>query len=341
LKKIFLLIILVLVIFLAYRIIHRALRPGRQLSENMPAGKAEELMAALNGEMVSPPIAQSRPIAVMVENHPDARPQSGLSQADLVYEAVAEGGITRFMAVYQTKAPANIGPIRSARTYFATLADELGAVYAHVGGNSDVLANIRAGDYKNISNADQFFYSDYFHRIASRHMPHNVYTPLAALGKLVADKHWNNQASFEPWQFKDDSATSTPIKNISIDFSTPSFAVGWRYNSSANSYLRDIAGTPDKDANDSSRITAKNVIVQLVSGHPIQTDTIGSIWIDLIGMGKAKIFLDGAEINSIWKKEAGDRTRYFDLSGQEIKLNRGTTWVELVPVEKANQLTWQ
>src|SRR5581483_1401572 len=118
-----------------------------------------------------------RPFAVVVENHPDARPQSGLSQADVVYEALAEGGITRFLAIFQSQDVKSIGPVRSARTYFNDWAQEWGAVYAHVGGNSDALALIKAG-IPGVSDADQFFNDPYFTRISSRRPPHNTYTSI-------------------------------------------------------------------------------------------------------------------------------------------------------------------
>jgi len=101
--------------------------------------------SALNGQMISPDQAAQRPVAIMIENHPDARPQAGLAGAPLVYETEAEGGITRFMAVYDgSTGDITAGPVRSARTYFVDYVEELEALYGHVGGNIDALQQIAA-----------------------------------------------------------------------------------------------------------------------------------------------------------------------------------------------------
>jgi len=115
---------------------------------------------AIDGELVQPGDIQ-RPFGVVIENFPDARPQSGLSQANIVYEALAEGGITRFFALFQTQKAPQIGPVRSARTYFNDWAEEWGVVYAHVGGNSDALAYLHAG-ISGVTDADQFYNDPYF-----------------------------------------------------------------------------------------------------------------------------------------------------------------------------------
>lgn len=292
----------------------------------------ETLWPAVNGLMVQPELA-GRPVAVVVENHPDSRPQSGLAGAGMVYETLAEGGITRFMAVYQQSLPENIGPVRSARTYFAEIADELGAVFAHVGGNSDALAGIKAGVYKRIENADQFFLDSYFRRSASRPMPHNVYASAGRLRQLIADKNWDGQNTAAPWLYKDDEPAAEPVENISVDFSTEEYRVKWQYDKTDNSYLRFLAGKPHTDLESGRQIEAKNILVQYVKTFSVQSDTPLSIGMDLDGGGKAVVFFDGKAIPGTWKKEGG-RTRFYDGRGFEIKLNRGISWVELVPKEK-------
>ncbi len=316
---------------------HKANQPKNNLKSINQSQKepVQTLEPAINGSLVKPEIAFSRPVAVMVENHPDARPQSGLNEADIVYEAPTEGGITRFLAVYQTKQAKSIGPVRSARVYFVAIADELGVLFAHVGGNSDALANIRAGQYKNIANADQFFADQYFERVKFRPMPHNVYTSIDKLKNLIQEKKYFNQATYQPWQFKDDALISTPTaSNINVNFSTVSYAVRWLYDETNNSYARFLANKPHKDLDTGKQIIAKNIIVQFVETSPSKTDTLLSIDMDLTTGGKATVFLDGKEITGTWKKTNG-RTRYYNQNNQEMNLNRGVTWVELVPVERA------
>src|SRR5258708_23201857 len=151
-----------------------AVEQDNQILQSQQQYQQSLKVAAINGEMVSPAQVQ-RPFVVVIENFLDSRPQSGLSQADIVYEALAEGGITRFLAVFQSQNAASIGPVRSARTYFNDWAQELGAIYAHVGGNSDALYYIKKG-IPGVSDADQFFNDPYFKRISSRPLPLNTYT---------------------------------------------------------------------------------------------------------------------------------------------------------------------
>ncbi len=305
------------------------------LQKSKPFNEQATLLESLNGTQAESVLAEKRPIAVMVENHPDARPQSGLADADIVYEAPTESGITRFMAVFQTKDAKNIGPVRSARMYFVELANELGAVYAHVGGNSDALADIRTGLFKNISDADQFFNDVFFQRVKFRKMPHNVYTSVEKLEKLISKHQFKNQATYESWQFKDDSAVATSTaQSINIDFSQKEYSVNWQYNKTDNSYKRFLDGRLHKDLDSGKQIIVKNIITQFVKTAPSKTDTLFSINIDLDSGGKSVAFLDGKAVEGTWKKQNG-RTRYYDQANQEISFNRGPTWVELVPVEKS------
>ncbi len=312
------------------------------------SARPEEFLA-MDGQKVEGQIAGRRPIGVMVENYPYARPQSGLLDADVVYEAPTEGGITRFLALYQSKAAKNIGPVRSARTYFAEIADEWGAVFAHVGGNSDALANIKAGDYPNISDADQFFNDPYFQRVTWRTMPHNVYTSIDKLDKLIGARQFFSDATiYQPWRFKDDSPSSSipppegeggkifassTAADINISFSTHDYVVEWKYNILDNSYSRFLAGKPHKDLDTGKQISAKNIVVQFVKTYPVKSDTPLSIGLDLEVGGRADVFEDGKIIIGTWEKVSG-RTRYYDQDGKEINFNRGPIWAELVPVGK-------
>lgn len=331
-------------------------KPAPAAAPVPPAAPAvAKISSAINGVSVDLAVAAARPIGVMVENYPAARPQSGLVDADVVYEAPTEGGITRFLALYQTTSAKNIGPIRSARTYFVDFANEWGAVYAHVGGNSDALANIRTNDYPNISDADQFFNDPYFQRVSWRTMPHNVYTSIDKLQALIGAHQFSDSAAYQPWQFKDDTPSplipppggeggnidaSTTAADININFFTKDYAVEWKYSVADNSYARFLAGKAHKDLDSGKQITAKNFVVQLVKTFPVKSDTPLSIGMDLSSGGPANIFLDSRAIIGTWKKTDG-RTRYYDSSGNEISFNRGSIWVELVPDDGLDRVSWQ
>lgn len=294
-----------------------------------------DMVPAINGVLVPSTLVQ-RPFAVVIENHPAARPQSGLSQADIVYEALAEGGITRFLAIYQTQNVKSLGPVRSARTYFNDWAQELSAIYAHVGGNSDALYYLKLG-IPGVSNADQFYNGDFFARTPPRVPPHNTYTSTAKLMALAKQRGFSMAKSYADYLFKDDAASQIPTASqININFSTPSFAVKWVYDSKTNTYKRYLAGSAAVDLNNNKNIYAKNVIVQRVRNWPVASDTVLAISMGTREGGEADVYLDGHAIHGAWKLVDG-RTKYFDVEGNEIKLNRGQTWIEIVP--PANSVT--
>lgn len=272
-----------------------------------------------------------RPFAVVVENQIDSRPQSGLSQADIVYEALAEGGITRFLAVFQSQDVKSIGPVRSARTYFNDWAQELAAIYVHVGGNSDALYYLHHG-IPGVSDADQFYNGDFFTRIVSRQAPHNVYTSTDMLRKLAARQGFSMKKSYDDYLFKDDqpAGDAAAAKSISIDFSEPAYLVQWKYDPITNTYQRYQAGSAAVDAGNGKNIYVKNVIVQRVANWPVASDTPYAISMGTRTGGSAQIFTDGNETDSTWKIVNG-RTKFFDQSGNEIKFDRGEFWIEIVP----------
>lgn len=325
--------------------------------ENLSQSK--ELFDAINGVKVSESAALLRPLAVIVENHPDARPQSGLSQADIVYEALSEGGITRFLALYQSAETKWIGPVRSAREYFAQIADEWGAVFAHVGGSNEAIRQLKNRQYKNLADANEYYNFDFFPRRKDKPEPHHIFTSTEKLRELIAFHQFSNLAAYQPWIFKDDAAsfaeasearpaaTSTAVK-IDIDFSRAGYEVDWEYVLSRNVYKRLQYFEPHIDELSNSQITAKTVIIQIVKVVPVPRDPLLQVDIDLDGGSDASVgvknrvivFQDGISIEGTWRKEM-NRTRFYDSSGAEIKFNRGNIWVELVPEDKEANLDWK
>lgn len=344
-KKIIITLILFgAVVFLAHRIflLSKQHDSGKITGPDIKKGLLNPGEAfAINGTVV--PIEKAgRPFAVVVENHVDSRPQSGLSQADLVYEALAEGGITRFLAVFQSEDVTSIGPVRSARTYFNDWAQELKAIYVHVGGNSDALYYIKQG-IAGVSDADQFFNDPYFLRVSSRPMPHNTYTSTVRLFALAKARKFDLTPSYESFLFKDDQAAASSegvVNTISIDFSLPAFGVSWHYDSASNSYIRYQAGKKAIDVGNNSEIEAKNIIIQRVANWPVESDTILAISMGTRDGGDAEYYLDGKKIQGSWKYING-RTKFFKknvLNGQEtnteMEFNRGKTWIEVVPPDR-------
>lgn len=290
-----------------------------------------------------------RPLGVMVENHVDARPPLGLSRADVIYEAVAEGGITRFLAIYLCQDAGDIAPIRSARTYFLDWVSEYGATYAHVGGANtpgpaDALGQIR--DY-GIRDMDQFGlgFPTYW-RGTDKLAPHNVHSTTKKLWEAAEKRAYGPQdekgvrwdKNFTQWKFKDEPALEARGESTQIEVpfwgQSPEYTVTWKYDKNSNSYSRYHGDTAQIDPITNENMNAKNLVIQLQTerqandgypdGHLLYTTT---------GSGNALIFTDGKVISGKWlKKDRESRTKFVDNKGVEIEFNRGLIWIETVPV---------
>ncbi len=298
--------------------------------------------SALTGMLVTPELATKPVMSVVIENlFPDARPQSGLSQAGVVYEALAEGGITRYIAFYQTDIPTDIGPVRSLRPVFYQMGTEYNAPVAHIGGSTDGLA--LAQNDRNFKDMDQFYNGAYFRRITARWAPHNVYIYGDSLKKMVQDKGWYTPPTFAAWKRKDDSPSASPnATRITADFSYADYTASFQYDAPSNSYMRSVGAKPDLDAANGQKQVAPKTVIVLYAATTYGTQPNGKpkTDINLIGNGKAVLFQDGIATECTWKK-ASDKGRLTltDTSGNEVALNRGQSWVSIVPAGRP--VIWQ
>lgn len=307
-----------------------------QVADVIDESKAYQ--AVLDGVMTDKASAEKHPVAIMVENHPDSRPQSGLDQASLIYEAIAEGGITRFLAVYGENEAEKVGPVRSARTYYVDWAHGLDAFFAHVGGNYDALEKI---PQDKIYDLDQFRYSSPYWREKSARLSleHTMYTSTIKLREQAQKNNYPTANNFNTYKYKDDpkkeDLISPTSSTINVNFSSSEYNVSFKYDSETNSYIRSIAGKEHKDKVTNKTLNPKNIVVMTVKRSPTITKINEPGYnMTTIGTGDAKIFLDGKEINGTWKKSsAGDREIFYDEKGQEVVLNRGQLWICVVPPE--------
>ena len=302
-----------------------------------------------------------RPLAIMVQNNTEARPQSGLSAADIVHEAVAEGGITRFLTIYYCEQPEIVGSVRSARIYFIKLLQGFGhnPLYAHVGGANtsgpaDALGEIQDLDWYGYNDLDQFavpfpnYWRDY-DRLPGRATEHTVYTNTQKLWDFAAknrkltnvDKKkvaWD--ADWEPWKFQDDAKESARgnIKTISFGFWDNSlgsdYEVIWNYDTASNSYLRVNGGKKLIDLNTEKQLSSKNVIVVLAD-ESVANDGYEKgehLLYDVVGSGDALIFQNGKAVEGTWKKtDEEEMMRFYDENNDEISMVRGKIWIEVLP----------
>lgn len=301
-----------------------------------------------------------RPLGVMIENTVDARPQSGLSAADVIYEAIAEGGITRFLVVYYCRDAGQIGPVRSARTYFLDFISEYGEnpLYAHVGGANtdgpaDAIAQIEGYGWRAYNDLDQFGNIPYpiYERIEEINdrpvaTEHTMFSNATALWdyaknkRKLSDKDEDGQSwdkKFVEYSFKDDAKVADRPAAQSINFEFwdgySDFAVVWSYDPKTNSYLRKTGGEVHTDRNTKKQLSTKNVVVLFMRESRANDGYEGNLHMlyGTRGSGKASVFMDGKEIKATWtKKDRTSRLILKDSTGTEIKFDRGLIWFEIV-----------
>ncbi len=305
-------------------------RAVHKISKPKPAPKPTTVPSTLSGLLVSPELNQKPVTAVMVENSLDARPQSGLSQAGVVFEAIAEGGVTRFMALYQDTAPDNVGPIRSARPYYVAWALGFDAGYAHVGGSPDGLADIKAWGARDL---DQFANSGSYHRIDTRYAPHNVYTGIPTLNQLEAAKGYTT-STYTGFTRKPAAPSKAPTAR-SIDFALSGYYYNphFDYNAATNSYNRSEAGAAQTDENSGQQLSPNVVVAMITPLGQGELDSSGAYYSNytVVGSGAAYIFQDGDVTTGQWTKSANNSPITFtDSAGKPIGLNPGQTWLTAV-----------
>ncbi len=276
----------------------------------------------------------SRPaLAVKVENLPAARPQTGLSWADIVYEEPVEGGITRFIAVYQCQNASRIEPIRSGRLTDVDILVQFGQpLFAYAGGQRPVIRAVRSAGIIDINyNVSQV--TGAYHRDVNRSAPHNLYSTTKELYSAATGLY--EPTPPEPLFTYTDAPPATAVKarRVHVPFSSSS-DVFWKWSKTKKAWMR-FHGTEPHVSSDGTQFSAKNVIVQLVQIKMTDlTDAAGtrSPRAISVGSGKAYVFRDGKVIKGTWERDSSDDlTRFLDENGEEIPLTPGNTWIELLP----------
>ncbi len=262
---------------------------------------------------------------IQIENSPDARPQSGLKDAGVVYEAVAEGGITRFQGLFQDNIPEYVGPVRSVRPYYLDFLGPYDGAIAHVGGSGQALAEIKEQGIKDLDQQISSNSSAYW-RESSRYAPHNMYTNVVKLKEIEKQKGWTS--TYEGFvRGSEDKASATPnAKTVNIRMSSANYNVVYNYDSTSNTYLRNEGGKPHMDAKSNTQLSPKVLVVPVVTRTQ---DGIYSVYAINDG-GKVFVFQNGTVIEGTWSK-AGRKGqfKFTGTDGQTLKLAPGQTWVTL------------
>lgn len=293
--------------------------------------KKQLYVTPFTGELVEKEITM-RPIIATINNHPKARPQSGLSSADVVYEMLAEGDITRFLALYQSNLPSSIGPIRSARSYFVELAKGLDAFYIAHGYSPEAETMLKSGIVDNINGMQ--YDGTLFKRSSDRRAPHNSYI----LGENVkkgaqrvnASLLYQKKVSYTYYEEDENVQSGVEANKINVNYGSGQFNSTYTYDTTLNKYTRTVNGITTTDALTNEAIQLSNILVFEMKHFIV--DNQGRREIDIVSGGKAYIFQAGTMREVQWKNIDGV-LKAVELDGTEVKLVPGKTWIHFMPTQ--------
>jgi hypothetical protein len=284
----------------------------------------------LTGEQITPELNKRPVVSIQIENSPDARPQSGLKDAGVVFEAIAEGGITRFNASFLETQPDYIGPVRSVRPYYAVLAAPFDPIFVHAGGSAAGLAKLQELGLKDFDHGAN---GGAFKRVSDRYAPHNLYTSMAELDKASASRGYtsSNVKSLPRKAVAQPNPTVT-ARTVDLSISSPLYNVHYDYDQASNSYKRMLAGKPHTDQRSGAQLAPK-VVVALVMQY--SQNGIYSVY-QTTGSGSMVVFQDGVVQKGKWSK-TGEREQFTftDEAGKPLELSPGQTWISLVKADNA------
>jgi hypothetical protein len=301
--------------------------------EKSPSGMYETVPEGVSSLTGLPYIGDGKAIMVQIENTAAARPQSGISKADLIYEIEVESQITRLTAFFLSSYPSKVGPVRSARKQHMYIWKEWGYMYVFYGGSSKAGQNIYDIQKQlgiSAIRIDGMATSAGFSRSSDREAPHNAYTNLDYLIK--------NKYDFEPKPrtlYFEDSLEIVGEKafNVELEYASNN-RIRYVYDENSKLYKRYINGEPMKDKEDGVQVKVRNIIVQHVPHHHV-TGTVYTN-MDQIGSGKAEYFTDGVKRTGTWIRESVESlTKYYDKDGKEINFRPGVTFIQIVRPETA------
>jgi hypothetical protein len=274
-------------------------------------------------------LQERRPVAVMINNHPSARPTSNLPQADMIFETLVEGGATRMLAIFWSREPNKVGTIRSVRQYFLEWLSPFDPLFIYDGFASSSNPRLNAGGNISSYNIKSIATRGAW-RVSDRAAPHNEYSSVIKAQEFGKERGWDGFPNVEFWKFKRDASMEERGERFraTMNFSNDtSYSVGWEYDMESNRYLRSVGGRPDIDLETGEQLSAKNIIIQEVKIER-PADRYNRIIVNTIDSGKAIILKDGEVINGSWKKDSRTaRTKYHDAEGEEVHFNRGLIWI--------------
>lgn len=311
--------------------------PTAEEQDVTPSPTPEPELAPLTGEEVTDESVLERPVlAVKIDNASPARPQAGLAEADVVFEELVEGGYTRFLALFQSRAPETAGPVRSGRDVEADLLPPYDPLFV-ISGAADPTYEVLRGAGLKIREEGQP--EDAFNRAGDRKRPYNLFVDVERMWE-VASQDDGLPAAREAWSFDEAAPSGEDVLEASLSFS-PTNPVRWTWDADAGSWQREQAGAAHVDI-DGSHLAAENVVVMKVpvaGGGGVDAAGNETQHIEIIGSGEATILRNGKAITGMWRKESRDaHIEFVTSAGAVIPLAPGRTWVELLPSASAVSL---
>jgi hypothetical protein len=302
----------------------------------LPPRGAEPSIWPLRGTVDANGEALRRPVVVKVPNDPAARPQSGLANADLIWEIPVEGGITRYAVVFHSQEASDVGPVRSARLSDLQYVPPLRAILVHVGGSEAVLDKIRAaagrGEFVDV---DEFTNAGAFERITAKQPPYNAYT---STGKARDAARANPKADKPVPSFEysaDAPKGGVAATTVSLPYAAATQRVTYTWSGSA--WKRAQSGQPTKDATTGAEVSPANVVIIKtdITEIPGTADVTGAPSLDFrsSGSGSVTVLRDGLRFDGTWKRSAEEMFRFADSTGAAIALRPGLTWIHIVPTD--------
>jgi hypothetical protein len=296
-------------------------------------GDRRPVVCPLTGEeATNEALAERTVVAVKIENISESRPQAGLNEADIVYEQPVEGGITRFIALYQCENATRLGPIRSARFVDPNVLVQYGpAIFGYSGAIPQVVSDV--ADTGLLQDVSQEQEADAYELDPNRSAPHNVYSSTKALLAAASDRRSAPESVFEFSEEPPARKGSKRAREVRLPFSSDADVV-WRYQRAQGRYVRLHGETPHT-AEDGEQVSTQNIVVMMIrlrdtgiidaAGNP-------SPEVEVVGSGPVYVIRDGRVIEGTWQRPTlRDTTRFVDRNGDTIPLSPGRTWVELFP----------
>lgn len=292
---------------------------------------SNKVISPLDGLKYHPEDLSKRPVAVSIDNHPDARWQAGLNSAEIIYEFQVEYPYTRYLAVYLAKEPRLVGPVRSARPYIIYYALENDAIFVHVGGSEDAFAEVKrlgTAEIDGLYSGAMWRYND-----TGKFAPHNMYTTLKSIRDEAIRLGFRAEGNFEKYNFNEKNAKlsekydSSVAKKINITYNKEN-TTDYIYDDESKLYLRFKDKEEHVDELDNEQLSTKNIIV--LEAPKSVLDSVGRLYLETIGTGRGIYFTEGESCDIIWKKNSEkDRTKFY-IDNEELNLNPGNTWIQIV-----------